>query len=186
MSTPREELIAFCKAQIADCVRQDAAYDQEKAAARDDGTAPACAMCKAPLACHPWQDFCQGCGQHVCSECEEVHYPLGECLIGVANLKIRAGDTVRHLPSGETWVVACVDFNGYWRLYWCGWPPGSVHLYEVRPERAGTDAEHREMLEEWARKSTAVYTGRYGHDPRPQICAEQLFLLNRGHEGAGI
>lgn len=38
---------------------------------------------------------------------------------------IDTGDTVKHGPTGETWVVAYVQGD---RLAWCGWPPGEAQL----------------------------------------------------------
>lgn len=35
--------------------------------------------------------------------------------------KYRAGDVVKHNPSGETWTLATDEEDG--RVYWCGWPP---------------------------------------------------------------
>jgi len=42
---------------------------------------------------------------------------------------IDTGDTVHHKPSGENWVTACVIDD---RLYWLGWPPGSVPVSECK------------------------------------------------------
>lgn len=39
--------------------------------------------------------------------------------------EIKAGDTVKHGPTGETWVVKRV--NGDY-LEWCGWPPGQARV----------------------------------------------------------
>lgn len=39
-----------------------------------------------------------------------------------------AGDVVRHLPSGEEWLVAAVDET---HMVAGGWPPGRVPLGEV-------------------------------------------------------
>lgn len=55
----------------------------------------------------------------------------------------RAGDHVRHEPSGEEWVVAHVS-NGM--LAWCGWPAGMVKLSECRVRRRCSDAEHLALV----------------------------------------
>ena len=46
-------------------------------------------------------------------------------------MTIDTGDTVKHGPTGETWVVAYVQGD---RLAWCGWPEG-----EEVPGTAGED-----------------------------------------------
>jgi hypothetical protein len=38
---------------------------------------------------------------------------------------IDTGDHVRHEPTGESWVVACVQGD---KLSWCGWPEGMAEL----------------------------------------------------------
>lgn len=52
---------------------------------------------------------------------------------------IRCGDTVRHGPTGETWVVAWVERD---RLAWAGWPPGEALLADCTLVEAASDAEH--------------------------------------------
>lgn len=59
-------------------------------------------------------------------------------------MKIDTGDTVKHLPSGERWVVACVDVERN-ELSWIGWPEGTARLSDcVLVEKAPTD--RRELL----------------------------------------
>lgn len=56
---------------------------------------------------------------------------------------IRAGDTVRHVPSGETWLVAavCAPF-----VYCAGWPLSIAALHEVEVVARCDDAAHEQML----------------------------------------
>lgn len=57
---------------------------------------------------------------------------------------IRAGDTVRHGPSGETWLVAAV--HGV-ELAPAGWPEGIARIEDCTlVERCG-DLEHVDMVE---------------------------------------
>lgn len=60
----------------------------------------------------------------------------------------RAGDSVKHGPSGESWIVAYDD--GTW-LAWCGWPPGEAKSADCTLLEAVSDAEHVEMLQRLAK-----------------------------------
>lgn len=60
-------------------------------------------------------------------------------------LRIRCGDHVHHIPSGEDWVVAYADYvTGY--LSWCGWPDGEAKIADCRLIKRATDAEHLDWL----------------------------------------
>lgn len=56
---------------------------------------------------------------------------------------MRAGDIVRHLPSGEEWVVAYQDGE---YMSWCGWPEGEARAADCEVVKPATDDEHREWL----------------------------------------
>lgn len=56
---------------------------------------------------------------------------------------IRCGDSVKHGPTGETWLVAYVDGD---YLAWCGWPEGEAKLADCELVRSCTDEEHRKLL----------------------------------------
>lgn len=59
----------------------------------------------------------------------------------------RAGDLVRHKPSGETWTVAYADpVRG--DLAWCGWPDGAARISDCELIQAATDEQHRDVLRE--------------------------------------
>jgi hypothetical protein len=94
---------------------------------------------------------------------------------------IRAGDTVYHRPSGESWTVAYCD--GEW-LAWCGWPAGEAKISDCELKKSCSDDQHRDILEQWAE----IYKrGRYDSwDRRPCVCFDQLCLLNQVFVGAGI
>lgn len=52
---------------------------------------------------------------------------------------IDTGDTVLHGPTGERWVVACVQGD---RLSWCGWPEGTANLADcVLVEKASPESK---------------------------------------------
>lgn len=63
---------------------------------------------------------------------------------------IDCGDTVKHGPTGETWLVACVEGN---RLYWCGWPPGSADLSDCTLVEKATPEARAKLIRELASKS---------------------------------
>lgn len=55
---------------------------------------------------------------------------------------IDTGDTVKHIPTDETWIVACVEGN---ELSWVGWPEGWAKLSDcILIEKA--TAEQRQAL----------------------------------------
>lgn len=60
---------------------------------------------------------------------------------------MRAGDHVKHLPTGEEWVVAYVDGDD---LAWCGWPDGLARVSDCVLTFEVNDAGHRKWLEEIA------------------------------------
>ncbi len=41
--------------------------------------------------------------------------------------RIRCGDTVRHEPSGESWLVAYADYDTG-EMSWCGFPEGTARI----------------------------------------------------------
>lgn len=51
----------------------------------------------------------------------------------------RAGDSVLHGPSGETWVVAYVDGE---YMAWCGWPEGEAQVRDCTLVTAVSDTDH--------------------------------------------
>lgn len=59
----------------------------------------------------------------------------------------RAGDQVRHVPTGETWIVAWC--NGP-ELSWCGYPDGVARTADCTLIQAATDEEHLKTLSQLA------------------------------------
>ena len=62
-------------------------------------------------------------------------------------MTIDTGDTVFHIPSGETWVVAYVQGP---HLSWCVWPGGLAIVTDCRIVRKALDEERRRLLHELA------------------------------------
>lgn len=60
---------------------------------------------------------------------------------------MRTGDIIKHLPSGETWVVAWADEN---HLVACGWPESSAKTNQCRLIKSCSDSEHWKLVEEVA------------------------------------
>ena len=57
-------------------------------------------------------------------------------------------DVVHHEPSGENWVVACVDGD---RLYWVGYPyGGSAALSDCQLVTKASDKDRQSLLEKLA------------------------------------
>ena len=63
---------------------------------------------------------------------------------------MRAGDRVKHGPTGETWIVAYVDGD---YMAWCGWPEGEAKVSDCTLTETCSDDEHRKRLEEIAKSS---------------------------------
>lgn len=61
---------------------------------------------------------------------------------------IDTGDTVHHKPSGENWIVACVEGD---QLSWCGWPEGIAKLSDCELVEKATDEQRDLQLNEWAK-----------------------------------
>lgn len=75
----------------------------------------------------------------------------------------RTGDVVRHLPSGEEWLVATADAR---HVSPCGWPYGLARLEEVELVQPATDEAHLRLLRELANMSVP--------DPRRSYAQERL------------
>ena len=58
----------------------------------------------------------------------------------------RAGDTVFHRPSGESWVVAYADPERD-ELSWVGWPPGVAKLTPTAISRSASVQTSSTMLD---------------------------------------
>jgi hypothetical protein len=89
---------------------------------------------------------------------------------------IDTGDTVKHGPTGETWVVAYVQGD---RLAWCGWPPGEASLEHCQLV-AKAAPEYRDKL----LRDMANVPNEPGRDDRRKRYAEWR-LANNGPEQHG-
>ena len=62
--------------------------------------------------------------------------------------RFRAGDTVKHEPTGEEWVLANDEEQG--RVSACGYPPSLTEAQHCKLVEAATDEDRLSMLEQWA------------------------------------
>jgi len=92
---------------------------------------------------------------------------------------MRAGDTVEHGPSGETWVVACTK-PATDRLIAAGWPESVVEMSDCKIVATCSDEKHREMLE-----ACAKHNGLRGSWARQQLAdLNQRETLKTGNNRA--
>lgn len=61
---------------------------------------------------------------------------------------LRAGDTVYHMPSKETWVLAADEEDG--RVICCGWPETIAKASDCELREAATDTYRIKMLQDVA------------------------------------
>ena len=73
----------------------------------------------------------------------------------------RTGDVIRHIPSGEEWLVATADAR---HVSPCGWPYGLARLDEVELVEAATDEAHLKLLQELANMSVPDPRRSYAQD----------------------
>lgn len=63
-------------------------------------------------------------------------------------MPFRTADVVRHLPSGQVWVVAYAD---QYTLICCGWPESSASPADCELEYSATDEAHWKLVEQVAK-----------------------------------
>lgn len=61
---------------------------------------------------------------------------------------MRTGDTVRHIPSGQTWTVAWADEHD---VMPCGWPEGYARPSDCVVIETCSDEEHWKLVREIAK-----------------------------------
>lgn len=88
---------------------------------------------------------------------------------------MRAGDVVKHRPSGETWVLAWGDKERN-EVSACGWPESIAKMSDCDLIEAASDEEHLKMLKEWAEKPHFRDSG--SEDYRAVVCKRQLRALS--------
>lgn len=81
---------------------------------------------------------------------------------------MRAGDVVKHGPTGETWVLAYADHERG-EVSACGWPESIARIGDCELITAASDAEHEAMLHAWATKNDRDY--------RVTVCLRQFAAL---------
>lgn len=86
----------------------------------------------------------------------------------------RAGDTVKHRPSGETWVLAC-DQDGEYVLP-AGWPESMGRVEHCELVETASDRERIDMLQQASQ-------GR-GDSYRARLAARQLQAIPTPPEAA--
>lgn len=82
---------------------------------------------------------------------------------------MRAGDHVKHGPTGETWVVSWAEGE---HMSWSGWPEGQADVKDCTVIKECSDEEHEAALREWA--DTPHYRDHGGLDHRHLVCKRQL------------
>lgn len=81
--------------------------------------------------------------------------------------QFHAGDIVRHIPTGEKWVLAC-DQDGS-HVSWVGWPEGTALASDCSLVKAATHDERIERL-----RATSQIDG---NDHRGRLARHQLAQL---------
>ncbi len=84
---------------------------------------------------------------------------------------MRAGDTVKHGPTGETWIVAAVEGD---RLCWAGWPAGYADIADCTLVEACDDEAHWAMVRECA----AMRPGPPSYYDARKAISERLLASN--------
>lgn len=80
--------------------------------------------------------------------------------------RFRAGDTVRHRPSEEEWILACDEEDG--RVAPCGWPSTLAESKDCELIEAATEEERIAMLKTWCRQYGSDYRIRAAHRQLPR------------------
>ncbi len=97
---------------------------------------------------------------------------LKHCVAAAAMRPFRAGDSVKHAPSGETWVLACDQQDN--DVLPAGWPETLGHATHCRLVKAATDEQRLSMLRAVA-DSRPDHGGGSSH--RQRLAAAQLAAI---------
>jgi hypothetical protein len=84
---------------------------------------------------------------------------------------MRTGDTVKHIPSGETWTVAWADER---ELIPCGWPEGFANVSDCQLIEACSDEEYWKLLNEIAGPEKVNQWNYDSAGPRRRRCFRLL------------
>jgi hypothetical protein len=58
---------------------------------------------------------------------------------------MKAGDAIRHIPTGETWTVAAISPDGS-ELVCCGWPESIAKVTDCELVESCKPADHEQTL----------------------------------------
>lgn len=90
----------------------------------------------------------------------------------VSDETIDTGDTVKHGPTGETWVVAYVEGD---KLAWVGWPQGEANLSDCTLTEKATPESRISLL-----RAMAGVRGWNGHvDRRVRVAQARLAAMDQ-------
>lgn len=81
----------------------------------------------------------------------------------MSEIKIKAGDTVKHRPTGETWVVAFANHERG-ELSPCGWPESLAKLSDCELVKSCTQEESEELLHRLADLSDPDIRGSWARE----------------------
>ena len=93
------------------------------------------------------------------------------------NETIDTGDTVKHGPTGETWLVAYVQGD---HLAWCGWPEGEAQLSDCTLVKKASPEEREKLLRQMADSSSSGPRQRYARRILGLTASLALLLLTMG------
>lgn len=82
---------------------------------------------------------------------------------------MRTGDVIRHIPSGERWLVAWADEQD---VICCGWPESIARRSDCKLITAATDEQHLEYLRKVAEECP--------EQARGQRCQAELDRIGGG------
>lgn len=108
----------------------------------------------------PYTNRCDSCRAYCRANTRECRAPSPP--------PFRAGDAVKHGPTGETWVVAGIR-DGY--LAWVGWPEGRAKVEDCTLVKAATDSEHRQLLDKLASSKSTSFRVRWAREDLAKLTA---------------
>lgn len=94
---------------------------------------------------------------------------------------LRTGDSVRHTPSGENWLVAYADYHTD-DLAPCGWPPSLARISDCTIRRRCTDAQHEKLVREIAKGSGSDHRRCWVERKYADILAQEPSVPATGSE----
>lgn len=108
---------------------------------------------------------------------EKALEDLKWCAAAAALDPFRAGDRVKHAPSGETWILACDQDDN--QVMPCGWPESVAEATHCRLDERASDSARIAMLKAVANPSPGRIGGK-----RHRLAAQQLEALTEGNIAA--